>query len=69
MGDVGYLCESYGDVKRAVMAILETKPVGRYRVQQDNILKKRGQFSPAGIAQELRILLRQKDDCARERPR
>jgi hypothetical protein len=56
MGDVGYLCESYSDVKNAVLEVLETKPIGRYRVQQDNILAKRGQFSPAGIAPELRVL-------------
>ena len=60
MGDVGYLCESYSDVKKAVLEVLETKPIGRYRVQQDNILAKRGQFSPAGIAPKFRVLLQQK---------
>lgn len=60
MGDIGYLCESYGDVKNAVLEVLETKPIGRYRVQQDNILAKRGQFSPAGVAPEFRVVLRQK---------
>lgn len=61
MGDVGYLCESYGDVKNAVLEVLETKPIDRYRVQQDNILARRGQFSPTGIAPKLRVLLQQKD--------
>jgi hypothetical protein len=60
MGDVGYLCQSYNDVKSIVLEVLETKPMGRYRVQQDNMLAKRGQFAPAGIAPELRVLLRQK---------
>jgi hypothetical protein len=60
MGDVGYLCESYSDMKNTVLEVLETKPIGRYRVQQDNILAKRGQFSPAGVAPKLRVLLEQK---------
>lgn len=60
MGDVGYLCESYSDMKNTVLEVLETKPIDRYRVQQDNILAKRDQFSPAGIAPEFRVLLQQK---------
>jgi hypothetical protein len=60
MGDVGYLCQSYDDAKDAVIEILETKPLDRYRAQQENILKKRDQFSPAGIAPKLRVLLREK---------
>jgi hypothetical protein len=60
MGDIGYLCQSYDDVKNAVLDVLETKPIGRYACQQDNILARRDQFSPAGIAPELRVLLRQR---------
>jgi hypothetical protein len=60
MGDVGYLCESYSDMKNTVLEVLETQPIDRYRVQQDNILAKRDQFSPAGIAPEFRVLLQQK---------
>jgi len=60
MGDIGYLCQSYDDVKSAVLDVLETKPIGRYGCQQDNILARRDQFSPAGIAPELHVLLRQK---------
>jgi hypothetical protein len=60
MGDVGYLCQSYNDAKGVVMEILETKPLDRYRAQQENILKQRDQFSPAGIAPKLRLLLREK---------
>jgi hypothetical protein len=60
MGDVGHLCQSYDDAKDAVIEILETKPLDRYRAQQENILKKRDQFSPAGIAPKLRVLLREK---------
>jgi hypothetical protein len=60
MGDVGYLCESYSDMKDTVLEVLETKPIDRYRVQQDNILAKRGQFSPAGISPAFRVLLQQK---------
>jgi hypothetical protein len=60
MGDVGYLCQSYNDAIGAVMEILETRPLDRYHAQQENILKKRDQFSPAGIAPKLRVLLREK---------
>jgi hypothetical protein len=60
MGDIGYLCQSYNDAKGAVMEILEKKPLDRYRAQQENILKQRDQFSPAGIAPKLRVLLREK---------
>lgn len=60
MGDIGYLCQNYRDAKDIVMEILETKPVHRYRAQQENILKQRDQFSPAGIAPKLRALLRER---------
>jgi len=60
MGDIGYLCQSYNDAKGSVMEILEKKPLDRYRAQQENILKQRDQFSPAGIAPKLRVLLREK---------
>ena len=60
MGDIGYLCQSYNDAIGAVMEILETRPLDRYHAQQENILKKRDQFSPAGIAPKLRVLLREK---------
>jgi hypothetical protein len=60
MGDIGYLCQSYNDAKGAVMEVLEKKPLDRYRAQQENILKQRDQFSPAGIAPKLRLLLREK---------
>jgi hypothetical protein len=42
------------------MEILEKKPLDRYRAQQENILKQRDQFSPAGIAPKLGVLLREK---------
>jgi hypothetical protein len=42
------------------MEVLEKKPLDRYRAQQENILKQRDQFSPAGIAPKLRLLLREK---------
>ena len=59
MGDIGYLCKDYDHVKDTIKEILETRPTDRYRVQQNNLLSKRNQFSPAGIAPEFRTLLLQ----------
>ena len=57
MGDIGYLCENRNAMPDTVLDILETMPTGRYRQQQANILKQRGQFSPAGVSLKFRNLL------------
>jgi hypothetical protein len=57
MGDIGYLCENYNAVRDTVLDILDTRPIGRYRQQQENILRQRVQFSPAGVSVKFRNLL------------
>ncbi len=57
MGDIGYLCENRTAVKNTILDILETRPIDRYRQQQENILAQRGQFSPAGLSRKFRSLL------------
>ena len=57
MGDIGYLCENYDAVRDTVLGILDRRPIGRYRQQQETILTQRVQFSPAGVSVEFRNLL------------
>jgi hypothetical protein len=56
MGDIGYLCESYGEVKERILSILANKPNERYRAQQRNILNGREQFSPMVVSSQLATL-------------
>jgi hypothetical protein len=56
MGDIGYLCENYGEVNRCIFNILANKPDERYRAQQRNILKGREQFSPTAVSPKLATL-------------
>jgi hypothetical protein len=58
MGDIGYLCENSSAVKDTILDILETRPIERYRQQQENILTQRVQFSPAGLSLKFRSLLK-----------
>jgi hypothetical protein len=57
MGDIGYLCEDRNTIKDTFLDILETRPIDRYRQQQENIRAQRVQFSPAGLSLKLRNLL------------
>jgi hypothetical protein len=56
MGDIGYLCESYEEVKERILSILADKPNERYRLQQSNILNGRKQFSPRVVSSQLATL-------------
>jgi hypothetical protein len=56
MGDIGYLCESYEEIKEQILSILANKPDERYMVQQCNILNGREQFSPMAVSSQLATL-------------
>jgi len=56
MGDIGYLCESYEEIKERILSILTNKPNERYRAQQCNILNGREQFSPVEVSSQLATL-------------
>lgn len=56
MGDIGYLCESYEDMKDLIFAILEETPTERYLTQQRNIVEGREQFSPTAVSRQLATL-------------
>lgn len=41
MGDIGYLCDSYDEMKKVILDLLESKPTERYVCQRGNILQGR----------------------------
>jgi hypothetical protein len=57
MGDIGYLCEGYNELKNTVLDILNEKPFDRYVAQQKNILAQRALFLPPHVAAELKRAL------------
>jgi len=58
MGDIGYLCKDYAEMKSIFVDILNNKiNKNNYRLQQQNILKAREKFSTANIARTFQALL------------
>jgi glycosyltransferase involved in cell wall biosynthesis len=53
MGDIGYLCDSYEELKELVSEIIKKRPNERYLDQQRNILKGRNEFSFKELAEKL----------------
>jgi hypothetical protein len=53
MGDIGYLCDNYDQVKTIIIDILNNKVSDHYQLQQQNILKGREQFNIHKIAQNV----------------
>jgi hypothetical protein len=56
-GNIGYMCEDLDDMKGIIFSILESKPVARYRAQQNNIRENRDRFSPVEISNKLRTVM------------
>jgi hypothetical protein len=54
LGDIGYLCNDYEEVKQVIMDIIDNPPADRYRTQQDNLLKGRTVFDPEANAEHIR---------------
>jgi len=59
MGDIGYLCSSYGEVRDNVLSIVARFPVDRYERQCQNILIGRRLFQPQMLAPRLRAIVTQ----------
>jgi hypothetical protein len=57
LGDIGYLCDSYDQVRDVVFSVLREFPQGRYREQCANILRGRRMFEPEVIAPQLRAIV------------
>lgn len=58
MGDIGYLCDDYQEIKETVARLLEERPVERYLAQRENILKGREKIGVASIGRALKSFLR-----------
>ncbi len=54
MGDIGYLCDTYEDVRRTMESVASAFPSVRYRQQQLNMLAGRKLLEPERVAAQLR---------------
>lgn len=57
MGDIGYLCDSYQEIRSVILAILKEFPLVRYQRQCENILHGRRIFEPQVLAPQLRAIV------------
>ncbi len=53
MGDIGYLCDNYDEMKELILSLLENKPTERYGCQRKNILLGRKQFTLEKIGEAI----------------
>ena len=58
IGDIGYLCNNYKEMKSVILSILNNFPTERYNKQCENILKGRKIFNPENIASQLRGIIK-----------
>ncbi|NQT30022.1 MAG: glycosyltransferase [Candidatus Saganbacteria bacterium] len=56
LGDIGYLCESYEEIKNKVLEIVNTSPHERYRTQCNNILKGREKLGYPNLARKFKYI-------------
>jgi hypothetical protein len=57
LGDIGYLCDSYEEMRDLVLSLAHEFPAERYQQQCANILAGRRLFEPATLAPKLRNIL------------
>lgn len=57
MGDIGYLCDTYEEMRELVLSIDKEFPTARYRRQCENILRGRSIFEPEVLAPRLRLIV------------
>ena len=57
MGDIGYLCDSYQEIRSAILSILKEFPLARYKQQCENILQGRRIFEPQVLTPQLRAIV------------
>jgi hypothetical protein len=67
LGDVGYLCGSYNEMRDLVFSIIECFPEARYRQQCENILRGRRLFEPQSVASRLRQIVTEVEEALREK--
>jgi glycosyltransferase involved in cell wall biosynthesis len=56
LGDIGYLCDTYEDMRAVMQSILTDFPKERYQQQCQNILAQRYIFEPATLAAQFRTI-------------
>jgi len=54
LGDIGYLCSSYKEMKRVIINIITKKPIKQYMYQRKNIINGRQKLMIVEIAKNLR---------------
>jgi hypothetical protein len=59
MGDIGYLCDSYDELRDVILAILQNFPEARYQQQCQNIRNGRLRFEPQAVAPRLLAIVRE----------
>ena len=57
MGDIGYLCDTYEEMRDTVFSLIRKLPVERYLEQRRNIIRGRKMLEPEGLAPHLREIL------------
>ena len=57
MGDIGYLCDSYQEMRSVILSILKEFPLARYQRQCENILQGCKIFEPQVLAPQLRAII------------
>lgn len=63
LGDIGYLCDSFDEMRDLLCSIQHHFPSDRYREQCYTILRGRGIFEPGTLAPQLRRIV---DECRRD---
>ena len=61
MGDIGYLCDTYEEMRDVMISVLNEFPFARYRQQCENIRHGRRIFEPQVLAPQLRAIIRDSD--------
>lgn len=57
MGDIGYLCDDYDQMKAVLLSLVNTDSYEKYEAQRQNILRGRYIFSPGFVAKQLTKVL------------
>ena len=57
MGDIGYQCSNYDDIRDTISSILERFPEEKYKIQCNNILNNRKIFMPENLSTRLQSIL------------
>lgn len=60
LGDIGYLCDSYNEMKMVILEILNNKPTERYKQQQTNIITGREQFNLQNVGKQFKYIWEEK---------